>query len=81
LYQQGDNSICNNEITSNGCTLHEKYGITKAPLKLRPYGAIQMCLLLLLLLLSFLARQHKACRRLKIKQEMTATTTTTTTTV
>jgi len=40
-----------------------------APLKLRPYGAIQICLLLLLLLL---AHQHKACRQLKIKQEMTA---------
>jgi len=32
------------------------------------YGAIQIFLLLLL----FLAHQHKACRQLKIKQEMTA---------
>jgi len=39
-----------------------------APLKVRPYGAIQISLLLLL----FLAHQHKACRQLKIKQEMTA---------
>jgi len=43
--------------------------LAPAPLKLRPYGAIQICLLLLLLLL-FLAHQHKACRQLKIKQEM-----------
>ena len=38
-----------------------------APLKLRPYGAIQICLLLLLLLLLLLAHQHKACRQLIFK--------------
>jgi len=31
----------------------------------------RVCIVLLLLLL-FLAHQHKACRQLKIKQEMTA---------
>ena len=34
--------------------------------------AVISATILLLLLLSFLAHQHKACRQLKIKQEMTA---------
>ena len=49
-------------------TVASYWDFIPAPLKLRPYGAIQICLLLLL----FLAHQHKACRQLKIKQEMTA---------
>ena len=54
-----------NKIASNN-DLNKKNNYV-SPLKLRPYGAIQMRLLLL-----FLAHQHKACRQLKIKQEMTA---------
>jgi len=48
---------------------HTMLSLSIVPLKLRPYGAMQICLLLLLF---FLAHQHKACRQLKIKQEMTA---------
>jgi len=51
-------------------TLTTAYANVHTTLKLRPYGAIQICLLLYYYY--FLAHQHKACRQLKIKQEMTA---------
>ena len=43
--------------------------LAPAPLELRPYGAMQICFIIIII---FLAHQHKACRQLKIKQEMTA---------
>jgi len=35
-----------------------------------PYGAIHYIIIIIIII--FLAHQHKACRQLKIKQEMTA---------
>jgi len=49
--------------------------LAPAPLKLRPYGAIQnvfIIIIITIIIFCFLAHQHKACRQLKIKQEMTA---------
>jgi len=40
--------------------------LVPAPLKLLPYGSIQICLLLFYFIF-FIAHQHKACRQLKLQ--------------
>ena len=61
-------------MTECSCA-HSSEENNKSPLKFQrlwSYDLIALYKSFLLLLLLFLAHQHKACRQLKIKQEMTA---------
>jgi len=59
-------STCDTDIELAGSSLSDlgRYEFELAPLKLRPYGAIQICLLLLLLLLGLTATIQIADKRL-----------------